>query len=105
MTFIQTLLTGLVYVIIVFLGARLILTGQGFLRATGRKPRIILEFERDYMLRDLEGPFSPNITERREAEKRGRAVESDELISAALDAVARDYFQRAVLRAVSRRAR
>jgi ATP-binding cassette subfamily B protein RaxB len=30
MTFIQTLLTGLVYVIIVFLGARLILTGQGF---------------------------------------------------------------------------
>jgi ATP-binding cassette, subfamily B, bacterial CvaB/MchF/RaxB len=30
MTFIQTLLTGLVYVIIVYLGARLILTGQGF---------------------------------------------------------------------------
>jgi hypothetical protein len=43
--------------------------------------------------------------ERLEAEKRGRAVESDELVSAALDAVARDYFKRAVLRAVSRRAR
>jgi len=43
-----------------------ILTGQRFLTATGRKPRIILEFERDYILRDLEGPFSPNITERRE---------------------------------------
>jgi hypothetical protein len=42
---------------------------------------------------------------RREAEKKGRAVESDELISAALDAVARDYFKRAVLRAVSRRVR
>jgi hypothetical protein len=43
--------------------------------------------------------------ERREAEDRGRAVESDELVSAALDAVARDYFKRAVLRAASRRAR
>jgi DNA-directed RNA polymerase subunit F len=43
--------------------------------------------------------------QRLEAEKRGRAVESDELVSAALDAVARDYFQRAVLRAVSRRVR
>jgi hypothetical protein len=41
--------------------------------------------------------------ERLEAEKRGRVVESDELISTALDAVARDYFKRAVLRAVSRR--
>ena len=39
--------------------------------------------------------------ERLEAEKRGRAVESDELISTALDAVARDYFNRAVLRAMS----
>ena len=43
--------------------------------------------------------------ERLEAEKRGRAVESDELISTALDAVARDYFNRAVLRAMSRRIR
>ena len=41
--------------------------------------------------------------DRLEAEKRGRVVESDELISTALDAVARDYFKRAVLRAVSRR--
>jgi len=43
--------------------------------------------------------------ERLEAEKKGHAVESDELISAALDAVARDYFKRALLRAVSRRVR
>jgi hypothetical protein len=40
--------------------------------------------------------------ERLEAANRGREVESDELISAALDAVARDYFSRALLRAVSR---
>ena len=43
--------------------------------------------------------------ERLEAEDRGRAAESEELISAALDAVARDYFKRALLRAVSRRIR
>jgi hypothetical protein len=41
--------------------------------------------------------------DRLEAANRGRVVESDELISAALDAVARDYFSRAVLRAVSSR--
>jgi hypothetical protein len=39
--------------------------------------------------------------ERLEAERRGRVLESDEMISAALDAVARDYFARALLRAVS----
>jgi hypothetical protein len=39
--------------------------------------------------------------ERLEAESRGRVLESDELISAALDAVARDYFTRALLRAAS----
>jgi hypothetical protein len=39
--------------------------------------------------------------ERLEAERKGRAIESDEMISAALDAVARDYFARALLRAVS----
>jgi DNA helicase-2/ATP-dependent DNA helicase PcrA len=43
-----------------------ILTGQAFIRASGRNARILLEFERDYLLRGLEGPFSPNITERRE---------------------------------------
>ena len=43
--------------------------------------------------------------ERREAENRGPVAESEELISAALDAVARDYFKRALLRAVSRRIR
>lgn len=44
-------------------------------------------------------------TERLKAENRGRTAESEELISAALDAVARDYFKRALLRAVSRRIR
>ncbi len=39
--------------------------------------------------------------ERLEAENRGRVLQSDELVSAALDAVARDYFKRAILRAAS----
>jgi hypothetical protein len=43
--------------------------------------------------------------ERIEVENRGRAAESGELISAALDAVARDYFKRALLRAGSCRIR
>jgi len=43
--------------------------------------------------------------ERLEVENRGRAAESGELISAALDAVARDYFKCALLRAGSRRIR
>jgi hypothetical protein len=38
-----------------------------------------------------------------EAETSGHAVESDELISAAFDAVARDFFKRTVLRAASRK--
>ena len=58
-----------------------------------------VEFRR---LRELAIDFVQEA-ERREAEKTGRAVEPDELISTALDAVARDYFKRAVLRAVSRR--
>jgi hypothetical protein len=41
--------------------------------------------------------------ERLEAESRGRVLESDEMISTALDAVARDYFARALLRAVSQK--
>jgi hypothetical protein len=41
--------------------------------------------------------------ERLETENRGRAAEPDELISAALDTVARDYFARALFRAVSDR--
>jgi len=40
--------------------------------------------------------------ERLEAASRGRAVQSDELISAALDAVARDYFARALSNVKSR---
>jgi hypothetical protein len=43
--------------------------------------------------------------ERLEAENRGRVLESDEVISAALDAVARDYFARALLRTASHRKR
>src|ERR1700738_4325163 len=43
--------------------------------------------------------------ERLEAENTGRVLESDELISAALDAVARDFFARALLQAVSHKAR
>ena len=43
--------------------------------------------------------------ERLEPENRGREVESDEMVSAALDAVARDYFSRALLRAMSHRKR
>jgi hypothetical protein len=43
--------------------------------------------------------------DRLEAERRGRVAESDELISAALDAVARDYFARALLRTVTQRKR
>jgi hypothetical protein len=43
--------------------------------------------------------------ERIEAENRGRTAESRELISATLDAVARDYFSRALDRAASKRRR
>ena len=43
--------------------------------------------------------------ERLEAANKGRALESNELISAALDAIARDYFSRALLRATSQRRR
>jgi hypothetical protein len=43
--------------------------------------------------------------ERIEAENKGRMVESDEMISAALDAVARDFFARALLRAASQKTR
>ena len=43
--------------------------------------------------------------ERLEAENRGRLLETDEVISAALDAVARDYFARALLRTATHRKR
>jgi hypothetical protein len=43
--------------------------------------------------------------ERLEKERRGRAAEPEELISAALDAVARDYFARALFREASHRKR
>jgi hypothetical protein len=60
-----------------------------------------VEFQR---LRELAVDYVREA-ERLEAEDRGRVAESDELISAALDAVARDYFKRALVRAVSRRVR
>lgn len=43
--------------------------------------------------------------ERLEVESRGRPVQTDELISTALDAIARDYFARAVARAGGARKR
>jgi hypothetical protein len=43
--------------------------------------------------------------ERLEGENRGRAAEPDEAVSAALDAIARDYFARALVRTVARRER
>jgi hypothetical protein len=43
--------------------------------------------------------------EQLEAANSGRVIESDELIAAALDGVARDFFTRALLRAVSHKIR
>jgi hypothetical protein len=60
-----------------------------------------VEFQR---LRELAVDYIQEA-ERLEAESRGRAAEPEELISAALDAVARDYFARALFREVSHRKR
>jgi hypothetical protein len=43
--------------------------------------------------------------ERLEAENKGRAAEPEEAIAAALDAIARDYFARALVRSISRKSR
>ncbi len=43
--------------------------------------------------------------ERLEAENKGRAAEPEEAITAALDAIARDYFARALVRSISRKSR
>jgi hypothetical protein len=43
--------------------------------------------------------------DRLETQSKGRPVQSDELLSSALDAIARDYFARSVARAVSQRKR
>jgi hypothetical protein len=51
-------------------------------------------------LREL-AVFFIEEAKRLEAEKRGRAIEPDEMITAALDAIARDYFARALERAMS----
>ena len=55
-------------------------------------------------LRELAAEYIQEA-ERIEAENRGSTTESGELISAALDAVARDYFSRALDRAASKRSR
>ena len=48
------------------------LTGEGFLQASDRVPRIALEFERDFLLQDLEGEFSHTLTGRRDSAATGR---------------------------------
>ena len=55
-------------------------------------------------LRELAADYVQQA-ERLEAENRGRLAEPDELVSAALDAVARDYFARALLKTMSRKQR
>jgi hypothetical protein len=60
--------------------------------------------EKSRRLRELAIDYAREA-ERLELENRGRAAEPDELISAALDAVARDYFARALARAVAQRRR
>lgn len=55
-------------------------------------------------LRDLAVDYIREA-ERLEVESRGRPVQTDELISTALDAIARDYFARAVARAGGARKR
>jgi hypothetical protein len=55
--------------------------------------------EKFYRLRELAMDYIREA-ERLETETRGHAAESDELISTALDAVARDFFSRAMLRAI-----
>ena len=57
-----------------------------------------------YRLRELADDYIKEA-ERLEAEKMGRATEPAEMITAALDAVARDYFARALGQAVSRKDR
>jgi len=43
-----------------------VLASQGFLQASDRISRIVLEFERDFLLVDLDGPFGHTLTARRE---------------------------------------
>jgi hypothetical protein len=45
------------------------LASDGVLGITGRTPRILLEFERDHLVKDLTGPFPPQFTERDELRK------------------------------------
>lgn len=43
-----------------------VLASHGFLQGGNRVARIVLEFERDLLLVDLDGPFGHTLTERRE---------------------------------------
>jgi superfamily I DNA/RNA helicase len=45
------------------------LSHEGVLKATARYPRILLDFERDILLLDLEGPFSAGKTDRDDLRK------------------------------------
>jgi hypothetical protein len=71
------------------------------LRATAYPVPDDVEFQR---LRELATDYVQQA-ERLEAANRGRAAEPDELVSAALDAVARDYFARALLKTMARKQR
>ena len=62
----------------------------------------ITDDEESRRLRELAMKYL-EIADQLEAEERSRAAEPCELISAALDAVARGYFSRTVRRAVSRK--
>jgi superfamily I DNA/RNA helicase len=46
-----------------------VLSSEGFLHASDRIPRIALEFERDFLLQDLEGEFDHTLTGRRDLTK------------------------------------
>jgi hypothetical protein len=61
----------------------------------------VAEDEESRRLRELAVKYL-EVAERLEAEDRDRAGEPSEMISAALDAVARDYFSRTARRAMSR---
>ena len=63
----------------------------------------ITDDEESRRLRELAMKYLEIADQQLEAEERSRAAEPCELISAALDAVARDYFSRTVRRAVSRK--
>jgi hypothetical protein len=60
-----------------------------------------IEFDR---LRELAIDYLQEA-ERLEVENKGRAADPEEAVAAALDAIARDYFARELVRSISRKAR